>query len=86
MATKTKAHKKLTKKCSKCGKRHSVSEHLSHGKGSFNSFPSRKPTPKKGKGSKAKTKTNQTLTKAEFLRRMNKGRKAKGLPPIKAKR
>jgi len=65
-----------SKTCPICGRRHSRSEHLSHGKGSFNSFPSRR----------SSTKQNRKLTKAQFLRRMNKGRKAKGLKLIRAKK
>jgi len=79
MAHKAKAkHKAVGKKssCPICGKRHSKSEHLSHGKGAFNRFPSRK----------TKTKANKKLTKEQFLRRMNKGRKKAGLKMIKAKR
>jgi len=76
MATKTKKHKKLTVKCSMCGKAHTRSQHLSHGKGSFARFPSR---------NKKSTKP-KTLTKAQFLRRINKGRKQAGLKPIKAKK
>jgi len=78
MAHKKPAHKAVGKKstCPICGKKHTKSEHLSHGKGSFNKFPSRKTA----------TKANRKLTKAQFLRRMNKGRKAKGMKLIKAKR
>ncbi len=84
MATKVKAHKSVKAKtkskaklvCPQCGKKHSKSAHLSHGKGSFERFPSRK----------GKTKETKKLTKAQFLRRINKGRKAKGLPIIKAKK
>jgi sarcosine oxidase delta subunit len=84
MATKVKAHKSVKSKtksgarvvCPHCGKKHTKSQHLSHGKGSFSNFPSRA----------KKTKETKKLTKAQFLRRMNKGRKAKGLPPIKAKK
>ncbi len=84
MATKVKAHKSVKSKtktgaktiCPNCGKRHSKSQHRSHGKGSFEQFPSRA----------KKTKTTKKLTKTQFLRRINKGRKAKGLPIIKAKK
>ncbi len=74
MATKKASHKPVGKKgsCPLCGKKHTKSAHLSHGKGSFSNFPSRK----------TKTKSNKSLTKAQFLRRMNKGRKKKGLKPI----
>ncbi len=76
MATKKKAHKSIIKgSCPLCGKKHTKSAHLSHGKGSFNKFPSRKKA----------TKQNRKLTKTEFLRRMNKGRKKAGLKPIRAK-
>ena len=78
MATKVRKHKavKKQKSCPICKKNHTKSEHLSHGKGSFNRFPSRK----------GKTKETKKLTKKQFLRRMNKGRKAAGLKPIKAKK
>lgn len=58
--------------CPICGKKHTRSEHLSHGKGSFGNFPSRH----------KKTKATSKLTRVQFLRRMNKGRKKKGLKPI----
>jgi len=78
MATKRKSHKAVGKKstCPICGKNHTKSEHLSHGKGSFNRFPSRKKATKKGRG----------MSKEKFLRVINKGRKKAGLKPIKAKR
>jgi len=84
MATKVKAHKSTKAKtksksrlvCPNCGKNHSKSQHLSHGKGSFERFPSRK----------KKTTETKKLTKAQFLRRINKGRKKAGLKPIKAKK
>ena len=77
VAKKRSSHKAVGKKstCPICGKKHTRSEHLSHGKGSFNKFPSRKKA----------TKQNRKLTKAQFLRRMNIGRKKAGLKPIKAK-
>ncbi len=80
MAHKKPAHKAVGSKssCPICGKKHTKSAHLSHGKGSFSRFPSRK--------GKVKSPTGKKLTKAEFLRRMNKGRKKAGLKPIKAKR
>lgn len=62
--------------CPICGKKHTRSEHLSHGKGSFNRFPSRKKSTKKSRG----------MSKEQFLRVINKGRKKAGLKPIKAKR
>ena len=44
MATKRKSHKAVGKKksCPICGRNHTKSQHLSHGKGSFERFPSRK--------------------------------------------
>ena len=64
--------------CPICGKKHTRSEHLSHGKGSFGNFPSRKKS----------TKANKSLTHDQFIRKMNKGRKKKGLKaiPLKAKK
>ncbi len=62
--------------CPICGKKHTRSEHLSHGKGSFSNFPSRK----------TKTKKNKSLSHDSFIRLMNKGRKKKGLPPIPLKK
>jgi hypothetical protein len=77
VATKRKSHKAIVKgQCPICGKKHTKSEHLSHGKGSFNRFPSRKSKTKKGRG----------MSKEKFLRVINKGRKKAGLKPIKAKR
>jgi len=78
MATKRKSHKAVGKKktCPICAKNHTRSEHLSHGKGSFNRFPSRH----------KKTKSTKKLTKAQFIRQINKGRKRAGLKPIKAKK
>ena len=80
VAKKRSSHKAVGKKssCPICGKKHTRSEHLSHGKGSFARFPSRK--------GKVKSKTGKKLSKTEFLRRINKGRKKAGLKIIKAKR
>lgn len=72
---KIKSHKKI-RSCPICGKNHTRSAHLSHGKGSFERFPSRK----------GKTKSTRKISKEVFIRRMNKGRKKAGLKPIKAKR
>jgi len=72
-----KSHKPVKDRfCPICGKKHTRSEHLSHGKGSFNRFPSRK----------TKTKKNKGMNKEQFLRVINKGRKKAGLKPIKAKK
>jgi len=77
MARVQKKHKPVKDRfCPICGKKHTRGEHLSHGVGSFNRFPSRKTA----------TKQNRKLSKEAFLRRMNKGRKKAGLKPIKAKR
>ncbi len=62
--------------CPICGKKHTRSEHLSHGKGSFNRFPSRK----------TKTAKSKRMTKEQFFRVINKGRKKAGLKPIRAKK
>jgi hypothetical protein len=73
MATKKKIKShKPERFCPICGKKHTRSAHLSHGKGSFERFPSRK----------GKTKATKKISKAVFLRRMNKGRKKAGLKPI----
>jgi len=77
MARTLKKHKAQPDRfCPICGKKNTRSEHLSHGKGSFNRFPSRKKA----------TKASRKLSKSVFLARMNKGRKKAGLKPIKAKR
>jgi len=51
VAKKRSSHKAVGKKstCPICGKKHTKSEHLSHGKGSFNRFPSRKKSTKQNK-------------------------------------
>ncbi len=65
-------HKSIRPTCSLCGGAHTRSEHLHHGKGAFERFPSRK----------GKTKTTKKLSHDAFIRRMNKGRKKAGLKPI----
>ncbi len=69
------SHKKI-RVCPLCGKNHTKTEHLHHGKGSFERFPSRK----------GKTKATKKLSRESFLRRMNKGRKKAGLKPIPIKK
>ncbi len=70
-----KGHAKKRPTCIHCKGRHTTSQHDHHGKGSFERFPSRK----------GKTKATKKLSKEAFKRRMNKGRKAVGLPPIPSK-
>lgn len=80
-------HKKISV-CPHCGKKHSKSQHASHGKGSFNEIHLTRTLTKSGKIKKSvkTTAKKKGLTKTQFLAKMNKGRKAKGLPLIKARK
>jgi len=67
------SHKKLRQFCPLCGKKHTESEHDQHGKGAFFRFPR----------SKKATKATRKMSAKMFKTKMNKLRRARGLPAIK---